>query len=139
LRTWQSRTRRKAPEDLIFSTVSGKSISPNNVLRTWVWPACQAAGLPKATWLTFRRTYSSWAHQKGVPPKVVAAIKGHTKVDTTLNVYTQVLDGAAREAADRVGSELARIGQTPGGNGANPLKRLAPQAGFEPATLRLTG
>jgi hypothetical protein len=49
----------------------------------------------------------------------VAAIMGHTKVDTTINVYTQVLDGAARDAADRVGSELARIGQTPGG--ATPL------------------
>jgi integrase len=95
--------------------VSGKPISRNNVLRTWIWPACQAAGLPRVTWLTFRRTYSSWAHQKGVPPKVVAAIMGHTKIDTTLNVYTQVLDGAAREAADRVGSELARIGQTAGG------------------------
>jgi integrase len=95
----------------MFSTVSGKAISPNNVLRTWVWPACQAAGLPRATWLTFRRTYSSWAHDKGVPPKVVAAIMGHTKVDTTLNVYTQVLDGAARAAADRVGSELFRIVQ----------------------------
>jgi integrase len=115
LQVWRTRARRKAPEDLIFSTVSGKPISPNNVLRTWVWPACQAAGLPRATWLTFRRTYSSWAHQKGVPPKVVAAIMGHAKVDTTLNVYTQVLDGAAREAADRVGSELARIGQTAGG------------------------
>jgi integrase len=50
-----------------------------------------------------------------VPSKVVAAIMGHTKVDTTLNIYTQVLDGAKREAADRVGSQLARIGQTPGG------------------------
>jgi hypothetical protein len=46
-----------------------------------------------------------------VPPKVVAAIMGHTKVDTTLNVYTQVLDGAAREAAARIGSELSRIVQ----------------------------
>ncbi len=115
LRTWQSQARRTAPEDLIFSTVSGKPISPNNVLRTWVWPACAAAKLPRVTWLTFRRTYSSWAHQKGVPSKVVAAIMGHAKVDTTLNVYTQVLDGAAREAADRIGSQLARIGQTPGG------------------------
>jgi integrase len=115
LRTWWLRSRRKAPEDLIFSTVSGKRISPNNVLRTWVWPACHAAGLPKATWLTFRRTYSSWAHQKGVPPKVVAAIMGHTKVDTTINVYTQVLDGAARDAAERVGSELAAIGRNAGG------------------------
>ena len=38
---------------------------------------------------------------------------GHTKVDTTMNVYTQALDGAARAAADRVGSELFRIVQKP--------------------------
>jgi hypothetical protein len=43
---------------------------------------------------------------------------GHTKVDTTMNVYTQVLDGAAREAADRVGSELFRIVQNSGGTTA---------------------
>jgi hypothetical protein len=33
---------------------------------------------------------------------------GHTKADTTMNVYTLVLDRAARAAADRVGSELFR-------------------------------
>ena len=88
--------------------MSGKPISPNNVLRRWVWPACQAADLQRVTWLTFMRTYSSWAHDKGVPAKVVAQIMGHTKVDTTMNVYTQVLDGTARVAADRVGSELFR-------------------------------
>jgi hypothetical protein len=44
---------------LIFSTVSGRPISPNNVVHRWVWPACQAAGVQRATWLTFRRTYSS--------------------------------------------------------------------------------
>jgi len=38
---------------------------------------------------------------------------GHTKVDTTMNVYMQVLDGATRAAADRVGSELFRIVQKP--------------------------
>jgi integrase len=42
LREWQSRARRTAPEDLVFSTVSGKPISPNNVLRTWIWPAFRA-------------------------------------------------------------------------------------------------
>ena len=113
LAAWKGRARRTAAHELIFSTVSGKPISPNNVLRRWVWPACQAADLPRATWLTFRRTYSSWAHDKGVPAKVVAQIMGHTKVDTTMNVYTQVLDGAARSAADRVGSELFRIVQKP--------------------------
>ena len=118
IRGWRAWARRTKPDDLMFSTVSGKPISPNNVLRTWIWPACQASGIPRATWLTFRRTYSSWAHEKGVPAKVVAGIMGHTKVDTTLNVYTQVLDGAAREAAARIGSELSRIVQKPETRGA---------------------
>jgi hypothetical protein len=34
---------------------------------------------------------------------------GHAKVDTTLNVYTQVVDGSLRRAADTVGSELFTI------------------------------
>jgi integrase len=115
LTAWKARAKRTAAQELIFSTVSGKPISPNNVLRRWIWPACQAADLQRVTWLTFRRTYSSWAHDKGVPAKVVAQIMGHTKVDTTMNVYTQVLDGAARSAADRVGSELFRVVQIPEG------------------------
>jgi len=36
------------------------------------------------TWLTLRRTHSSWAHDKGVPAKVVAQLMGRAKVDTTL-------------------------------------------------------
>jgi len=91
------------------------SSAPNNVLHRWVWPACHAADLQRVTWLTFRQTYSSWAHDKGVPAKVVAQIMGHTKVDTTMNVYTQVLDGAARSAANCVGSELFRVVQIPDG------------------------
>ena len=74
-----------------------------------IFPACEALGLPHATWLTFRRTYSSWCHDKGVPSKVIAQLIGHANVDTTLNVYTQVLEGALRSAAERVGSELFTI------------------------------
>jgi integrase len=112
LTEWKRRATHRADAELVFSTASGKPISPNNVLRRSIWPACQAAGLQRVTWLTFRRTYSSWAHDKGVPAKVIAQVMGHTKVDTTMNVYTQVLDGAARAAADRVGTELFRIVQS---------------------------
>jgi integrase len=75
-------------------------------------------GLPHATWLTFRRTYSSWSHDTGVPGKVVAQLMGHANVDTTLNVYTQVLDGALRVAVDTVGGELFTIVHRPEGSGA---------------------
>ena len=48
-----------------------------------------------------------------MPGKVVAQLMGHVKVDTTLNVYTQVLDGALRAAVDKVGSELFTIVHKP--------------------------
>ena len=73
-------------------------------------------GLKRVTWLTLRRTYSSWAHEKGVPGKVLAQLMGHAKVDTTLNVYTQVIDGALRTAVDKVGSELFTIVHKPAGS-----------------------
>jgi integrase len=106
---WRSRARRSEPDDLVFATGSGKPISPNNVLRAAVFPACMGLGLPRATWLTFRRTYASWAHDLGMPGKVIAQLMGHAKVDTTLNVYAQVLDGSVRKAAERVGSRLITI------------------------------
>ena len=85
------------------------------MLRRWIVPACLAQELPHATWLTFRRTYSTWAHQHGVPGKIVAQVMGHAKVDTTLNVYTQVIEGSVRAAVETVGAELFRIVQSPVG------------------------
>lgn len=67
LRVWRQRAKRKAPGDLIFATITAKPISPNNVLRRWVFPACRQLGLPNASWLTFRRTYASCAHERECP------------------------------------------------------------------------
>ena len=36
-------------------------------------------------------------------------LTGHTNVDTTLNVYTQVLDGSMRQAVEEVGGGLFTI------------------------------
>jgi len=113
---WRRRVDAADPDALVFSTWSGKPISPNNVLKPIV-VAAKALGLPKLSWLTFRRTYSSWAHEKGVPGKVVATLMGHSKVDTTLNVYTQVLDDSLRGAAEKVGSELITIDHKTGCTG----------------------
>ena len=96
----------------------GQTHQPNNVLRQWVFPACNTLGLPRTSWLTFRRTFSSWAHDKGVPGKVVAGLMGHANVSTTLNVYTQVLDDSLRAAAAKVGEELFTIVHNPDGASA---------------------
>lgn len=115
---WKRRVKKAEPERLVFSTRGGTPISPNNVLRRSIFPACDALKLKRATWLTFRRTYSSWSHDQGVPGKVVAQLMGHANVDTTLNVYTQVLDGSLRAAVDTVGSKLFTIVHNPENPGA---------------------
>lgn len=116
---WRARAKKTGEDDLIFCTRSGKPISPNNVLRRWVFPACDALTLPHATWLTFRRTYCSWAHDKGVPEKIVAELMGHSNVSTTLNIYTQVLQDSVKAAVNRIGEELFSIVQS--GEGASEL------------------
>ena len=67
-----------------------------------------AAAVERTSW-----SYSSWSHDKGVPGKVVAQLMGHANVDTTLNVYTQVLDGSARDAVEKIGGELFTIAHRP--------------------------
>jgi integrase len=119
LTDWLRRGKSIDTDVLVFSTWSGKPISPNNVLRRWIFPACARLGLPRATWLTFRRTYASWSHDKGVPGKVVATLMGHAKADVTLNVYTQVMDDSLRTAVNRVGDGLFTIVHS--GEGASEL------------------
>lgn len=46
---WRDRAKHTEPDALVFSTWSGKPISPNNVLRRWIFPACEALGLKRAT------------------------------------------------------------------------------------------
>jgi hypothetical protein len=64
------------------------------------------------------QTYSSWSHDMGVPGKVVAQLMGHASVDTTLNVYTQVLDRPVPDAVEKIGGELITIVHNPERAGA---------------------
>ena len=79
---WKAHVTKAGPDALVFATHLGTPLSPNNVLRP-----------------------SSWSHEKGVSWTVVAQLMGHANVDTTLNVYTQVLDGSVRDAVERIGGE----------------------------------
>jgi len=76
---WRARVKDTEPESLMFATWSGKPISPNNIVRRWIVPACGTLRLKRVTWLTLRRTYSSWAHEKGVPGKVIAQLRTHER------------------------------------------------------------
>ncbi len=74
---WKAHAGPTDRDALVFWTRTGNAISPNNVLRRAIFPACDALQLRHATWLIFRRTYSSRPHHNGVPGKVIAQVMGH--------------------------------------------------------------
>jgi len=123
---WRARVKRTEPDSLMFATWSGKPISPNNVLRRWIVPACETLELQRVTWLTLRRTYPSWAHEK----EVIAQLRTHERRH---DVATSRRRRAAR--AER-GQEIESQNRERTSNKDRTV--LAPRAGLEPATLRLT-
>ena len=48
---------------------SSKPKDHKQVMRDDIKPACTALGLPSASWLTFRRTFATWADRRGVSAK----------------------------------------------------------------------
>jgi integrase len=53
-------------------------------------------------WHTFRHTYSSMLRHLGVDLKVQQELLRHADIRTTMNVYTQAMPAALREANSRV-------------------------------------
>jgi integrase len=107
---WKRKSKRTQPADFIFATRRGKPENGNNILRRYVYPACDAAEIPRANWLTFRRTFSTWSHQRGIPVKDIAEMMGHADVDMQFT-YTVGVDENKRQGAERLGNELVRISQ----------------------------
>jgi integrase len=105
---WRRRSKRTRPNDFVFGTRTGNVENPNNILRQQVYPACDALKIPRASWLTFRRTFSTLAHHNGTAAKTIAEIMGHADVDTQF-IYIQSVDVEKRAAAGKIAEELSRF------------------------------
>ena len=112
LRSWKAESKHTKPTDFIFANRNGKPESGHNVLRRHVYPACDAVGIPRADWLTLRRTFSNWSHQHGIPAKDIAEMMGHAEVAMQFT-YTVGVDENKRRGAERLGEQLVRISQIP--------------------------
>jgi integrase len=61
-----------------------------------------AAGIGRVGWHTFRQTYSSLLREHEVDIKVQQALLRHADIRTTMNIYTQAVPRAVREANRKV-------------------------------------
>jgi len=97
----------KAPDagekDWVFpSTRTGNPWWPWTLQRDHLLPAGIRAGLGRIGWHTFRHTYSTMLRALRVDLKVQQELLRHADIRTTMNIYTQAVPEALREANTKV-------------------------------------
>lgn len=66
------------------------------------------SGIGKVGWHTFRHTFSSILHQAGTNMAVQKELLRHADTQTTMNIYTQAVSTAKREAVHRAAEVLLK-------------------------------
>ncbi len=92
-------------EDFVFTTREGKPYAPSSFDDRL---ACLAdrADLPRLSPHELRHTFATRSPESDMPLKVLSEMLGHTKVETTQNLYLHVSPAMAHEEADAVASRV---------------------------------
>jgi len=95
-----------ADGDWVFTTRVGTPLDPADVTHDYQQLLARA-GLSHRRFHDLRHTTATLLLTDGVHPKVVASLLGHSTIQLTLDTYSHVTPGLAREAADRLGALVA--------------------------------
>ena len=94
------------PDSLVFITPKGSPLNAKNLYNRQLAPACDAIGLPRISWHSFRHTHATLLHEAGASLKTSQELLGHSDLETTLNVYTHTIPASHRKAVERVAGVL---------------------------------
>jgi integrase len=108
LQNWRHQSKRTKPEDFMLAGRLGVPGDGIRMLRDHVKSTCECLGLKPATWLTFRKTWSTWADENNISPKIRGELLGHSP-EINQAVYTKVVDQSLRLAVERVGSQFEQL------------------------------
>ena len=104
-------------EHLVFQTRNGTPFSDTNLLHQHLKPVGRKLGMPWLNWHTLRRTHATLFQQAGGTLREAQAQLGHSKMSTTLEIYTISIPQAQRKAVENLsdlvtnGDELAKLGE----------------------------
>jgi integrase len=94
----------------VFCDTNGGPLRKSNFERR-VWkPMRLAAELPPIRFHDLRHTAATLLLVEGVHPKIVQERLGHSKITTTLDIYSHVLPGMQKEAAGKLDRLLSAAG-----------------------------
>jgi ATP-dependent helicase/nuclease subunit A len=93
------------PHDLVFQSVrTGRPIRDNNILVRFIKPAGRAIGLPWVNWRSLRTSHANWLKMAGADPKDAQGQLRHSRISTTMDIYTQFVPESQRRVVDRLSS-----------------------------------
>lgn len=110
-----------AENTLVFHSRNGKPLNDTNLLLRHLKPAGKKIGAPWLSWHTLRRTHATQLQMAGGTIRDAQAQLGHTKLSTTLEIYTLPVPGHQRTAVEN----LAQL-VTNGDDSDKRLERLPP-------------
>jgi integrase len=86
--------------DYVFCTPTGKHLSPGNDALVQLKKLLKKAGLPDIRFHDLRHSTATLLLSKGVHPKVVQEILGHSEISMTMDTYSHVLPTMHKDAMD---------------------------------------
>ncbi len=105
LRAHRSATEWPSDDDLVFPSMAGTPLNPENVRHRVLRPAAEEAGVPWLGFHAFRPTCASLLFERGRNVKQVQQWLGHHSPAFTLNTYVHLL-GDDRPSALDLDAEL---------------------------------
>jgi integrase len=90
-----------AAETLVFSTIEGGFLSPDNLSREWGRVGA-AKDLPRVSFHGLRHTHASMLIAAGVDILTISRRLGHSKPSVTLDSYGHLIKGADVAAAEAI-------------------------------------
>lgn len=92
---------------LVFSTIEGELLSPDNLSRDWC-RVRRSMGLPPVSFHSLRHSHASVLLRAGVDVLAVSRRLGHARASTTLDTYGHALKGADELAATAIEGVLKK-------------------------------
>ncbi len=101
-------------DTLVFTTGIGTPLEPRNVLRSF-HALCDRAQVRRVRIHDLRHAAASFMLLQGVDMRVVMGTLGHSRLATTSDLYTHLLEPVQRAAADRMDDLLRQVAAEPTG------------------------
>jgi integrase len=102
----------KHPDDLLFTTPTGRPLRNRDARRTWFDHAAEAIGEKGLTPHELRHTAASLAVSAGANVKAVQRMLGHASAAMTLDVYSDLFDDDLDAVANRLDQVLRASRET---------------------------